>query len=123
MKSIKYILVIVLLFFSIENRAQTESWPSPGAVWYYLNNGADTNCKYIKMFAEFDTTVQYHDSIMVAKLMRLQYLDSNLILLGDSSFVAISGNGGKDIYRWGYYAYHGERFFPLYKFVNETKTE
>lgn len=114
---------MVLLFFSIENRAQAQAWPSSGAVWYYLNNGADNNCKYIKMFAEFDTTVQFFDSFMVAKLMRLQYLDSNLILLGDSSFVAISGNGGKDIYRWGYYAYNGERFFPLYREVDETTDE
>jgi len=123
MKTYNYIILTVFLFISIETIGQNQSWPSPGAVWYYVNNGTDINCKYIKMYADYDTIVQYHDSFMVAKLMRLEYLDSNLNFLGDSSFVAISGNGGKDIYRWGFYAYKGVRLFPLYKNVNETTVD
>ena len=87
MKTYNYIILTVFLFISIETIGQNQSWPSQGAVWYYVNNGTDINCKYIKMYADYDTIVQYHDSVMVAKLMRLQYLDSNLNISRKKLFI------------------------------------
>ena len=43
MKTYNYIILTVFLFISIETIGQNQSWPSQGAVWYYVNNGTDIN--------------------------------------------------------------------------------
>ena len=118
MKTIRLLFIIVLLFSYLENNAQIKSWPPPGAVWYYLNTGSDENCKYIKLYKQKDTIISLNDTNVSSVQMNLEYLDSNLQFIGDSSFILTSDSTGQEIYRLGYFANYASKdilsFFLLY---------
>jgi len=118
MKTIRFFFIIVLSFSYLENNAQIKSWPPAGAVWYYLNSGTDENCKYIKLYKLKDTIISINDTNIRSIQMKLEYLDSNLQFIGDSSFILTSDSTGQEIFRLGYFANYASKdifaFFLLY---------